>query len=659
MRYSHTFLSLIILTFFSTLALAEESSIKSVMTVDGQKIGESVYEGQAIEWKITLKDASTNNQSFNQNGMGFSFSFSSSSDPIKQPEVEMNDNFELSSLGVKRHFSSSGFDPFSNKPVENGIIYTYQLVPLKTGELQLPRLVFEINGQRLTAGGGTLTVKSPEEQDFVRMKIFARRNGQDVSDSSVYPLQSFEVVLQINVKAIPGSNQNPLSVQDSSPVHLKIPWATDKLPDGLTTPSDVSVWLGPYQSASGGFSINKIVYGGMFNQYLGVFMPNPKKVMLPDANGKETKYWQYELVRRYSARKTGTYEFGPVFFQGVLAVDSQNGKLKGGSFYASAKALSVKVIEPPTQGRPDDYINAIGQFDMEASVTPDKVKVGDPITLTLRIRGSGSFEDMTAPKLESIPAFADNFKIYESSDKLTDGQMEFSWSMRPMNDKIDQIPAITASYFNLDAGQYVQMKTKPIPLTVEKGSALLMAPSKNPNAENGSSDQTWKTSQGGVHANVTDVNLLRVSSFDLMKSPSPFIWANGIVYGAFIALSVIVLLVRITKLNPAQARRRHAESVALAAIRQAKELADPDQQLDAVVKAITSYAADRQNVPSVGLTTDEVIDLLRQDGCKDENILAEARSILEMADAARFGGVNVDVNVPDKAEMIIKGLKQK
>ena len=171
----------------------------------------------------------------------------------------MNDNFELSSLGVKRHFSSSGFDPFSNKSVENGIIYTYQLVPLKTGELQLPRLVFEINGQRLTAGGGTLTVKSPEEQDFVKMKIFARRNGQDVSDSSVYPLQSFEVVLQINVKAIPGSNQNPLSVQER-PVSLKIPWADDKLPDGLTTPSDVSVWLGPYQSSSGGFSINKIVY---------------------------------------------------------------------------------------------------------------------------------------------------------------------------------------------------------------------------------------------------------------------------------------------------------------------------------------------------------------------------------------------------------------
>ncbi|MBR5160519.1 MAG: BatD family protein, partial [Thermoguttaceae bacterium] len=599
MKFTHTFLPLIILTLCSTLALAGEPSTQSVMSIDGQKIGKSVYEGQTIDWVVTLIDA----------------------DPVK-PKVEMNDDFQLFDRG-DRPQNSTSIIIVNGKRIDNSQrkhIYTFQLVPNKTGELQLPKLVFETEGRQLTAGGGTLTVKSADAQDYIIMKILARANGKDVSEAPVYPMQNFEVVLRIWVKAIPepNSDHNPLSVQQN-PVRLKIPWAMDNLSDGLSTPSDVSVWLGTYQSSSGGFSINDFRksmsafdimddfdfgFGSVSRKpSLYTFMPKPQVVTLPDANGTETKYWQFDFVRRFTARKTGSYQFGPVNFQGDLAVGFENGRLQGEAFFATAKALTVKVVPPPEKGRPDDYINAVGLFDMTASVTPDKVKVGDPITLTLRVRGSGSFEDMTAPKLESIPAFADNFKIYESTDKLTDGQMEFSWSMRPLNDKVREIPTITASFFNVDTGQYFQMKTNPLPLKVEKGSTLLMSTPSVPNAGAGTSDQNWKTSQGGVHANVTDVNQLRESRFNLMKSPVTFLWVNGIVYGAFIALSAFILLVRMMKSSPVQIRRRHASANALSAIRQAKSLSTPADRLDAVVKAITAYAADRQNVPAAGLTT--------------------------------------------------------
>ena len=655
MKFIHTFLSLTILTLlFPMLSLAGEPSTQSAMSIDGQKIGKSVYEGQTIDWVVTLIEA----------------------DPVK-PKVEMNNDFQLIELG-DRPQNSTSIIIVNGRRIDNSQrkhIYMYQLVPNKTGDLQLPKLVFETEGRQLTAGGGTLTVKSADAQDFIIMKILARANGKDVSEAPVYPMQNFEVVLRIWVKAIPepNSSRNPLSVQQN-PVRLKIPWAMESLSDGLSTPSDVSVWLGEYQSSSGGFSINDYrkamsAFDLMddFDFGFGVrprkqsfltFMPKPKEVTLPDANGTETKYWQFDFVRRFTARKTGTYQFGPVSFQGDLAVGFENGQLQGETFFANAKALTVKVVPPPEKGRPGDYINAVGLFDMTASVTPDKVKVGDPITLTIRVRGAGSFEDMTAPKLESIPAFADNFKIYEATDKLTDGQMEFSWSMRPLNDKVREIPAITASFFNVDTGQYFQMKTNPIPLKVEKGSALLMSTPSVPNAGAGSSDQNWKTSQGGVHANVTDVNQLRESPFNLMKSPAAFIWTNGIVYGAFIALSAIILLVRMMKSSPVQVRRRHASANALSAIRQAKSLNTPADRLDAVVKAITVYAADRQNVPAAGLTTDDVIRLLRQDGCNDDNVLNDVRSILQMADAARFGGIDVSANVTEKAEEVIMKLRE-
>lgn len=650
MKYTFSIIFFLLLT-VCTQSLADPPSTKSVLKVDSVAVQGAIYEGQTIDWEVSLINA----------------------DPV-QPDIENSGDFQLVSLGDHSQ-NSTNIIIINGRKIDNSQkrhIYNFQLTPTKTGNLTLPKLIFNTEGQQVVAGGDKLIVKSVDSQDFVIMKILVQSNGKDIGNQPLYPMQNFDIVLRIWIKSIPypHSDQNPLTVQGKNPPRLKIPWAVDNLPDGLSTQSDVSVWLGPYQNNTGGFSINDFQkpvsafdfmdmdfgFESRVRKSFYTFMPTPKIVSLPDASGKETTYYQFDFIRRFKASKTGTYNFGPVNFHGSLCVEIQNNQLEGETFFANAKTLSVKVAPPPEEGRPDDYINAVGLFDMTSSATPDKVRVGDPITLTVTVRGSGSFEDMTAPKLESIPEISNNFKIYEASDKLSDGQMTFTWSMRPLNDKVREIPAITASFFNVESSQYFQMKTSPIPLTVEKGVALLMSSPEIPGSDSNALDQNWKTSQGGVHANITNLNQLRQSRFNLINSSQPFIIANSSIIGIFIALAILIFLIRIRHLNPTQARRRNAAANARSALRHINKSDSPAEQLDNIVKVITNYVADRQNVPAAGLTTDDVVRLLQHDGVDDQNALNQLRSILEIADTARFGACNVDLATLNKAEEIITGI---
>src|SRR5271155_5188084 len=46
-------------------------------------------------------------------------------------------------------------------------------------------------------------------------------------------------------------------------------------------------------------------------------------------------------------------------------------------------------IDPPIVGRPDDFSNIVGKYDIQASAEPTDVRVEEPITLRIRIIGSG------------------------------------------------------------------------------------------------------------------------------------------------------------------------------------------------------------------------------------------------------------------------------
>ena len=131
--------------------------------------------------------------------------------------------------------------------------------------------------------------------------------------------------------------------------------------------------------------------------------------------------------------------------------------------------LKIRVLPLPKLGRPKDFSGAVGSFKLTASATPQKAVVGDPISIKMRITGTGNFDRVATPVLDADKAW----KIYKSSSsfKPSDsagftGEKSFEQAVIPMNGSIKTIPPVTFSYFDTDKEKYVTLHSKTIPLTL-------------------------------------------------------------------------------------------------------------------------------------------------------------------------------------------------
>ena len=52
--------------------------------------------------------------------------------------------------------------------------------------------------------------------------------------------------------------------------------------------------------------------------------------------------------------------------------------------------ITVKPL--PSTGQPESFSGAVGQYDLEVDAKPTKLKVGDPITLTMTVQGQGNID---------------------------------------------------------------------------------------------------------------------------------------------------------------------------------------------------------------------------------------------------------------------------
>ena len=131
--------------------------------------------------------------------------------------------------------------------------------------------------------------------------------------------------------------------------------------------------------------------------------------------------------------------------------------------------LKIRVLPLPKLGRPKDFSGAVGNFKLSASATPQKAMVGDPISIKMRITGTGNFDRVSTPVLDADK----DWKTYKSSSsfKPSDsagymGEKFFEQAVIPISGSIKAIPPVTFSYFDTDKEKYVTLHSKEIPLTL-------------------------------------------------------------------------------------------------------------------------------------------------------------------------------------------------
>lgn len=146
-----------------------------------------------------------------------------------------------------------------------------------------------------------------------------------------------------------------------------------------------------------------------------------------------------------------------------------------GVYRAEGKSRRITVKALPQAGRPASFVNAIGSgFSIDVQASRTVVAVGEPIELTLRVRGDGSLTGLSLPPLGGPQALPPSqFGVSEGStagavDESANSK-RFTATVRIKSVEAKEIPPIEFSYFDPNAGEYRSVQSQPIALSVDAG----------------------------------------------------------------------------------------------------------------------------------------------------------------------------------------------
>ncbi len=148
----------------------------------------------------------------------------------------------------------------------------------------------------------------------------------------------------------------------------------------------------------------------------------------------------------------------------------QPGRPKDIEVTAPAIELDAEIL--PAEGRPVDFDGAIGKFTFEGVGTPNRVNVGEPVQMLLKVAGDGNFDRIAEPKISD----SNGWRVYDGENKFDPddelgftGTKTFTIPVAPTSRKT-QMPVFSFSFFNPETGKYQTLKTATAPLAVT-GSA--------------------------------------------------------------------------------------------------------------------------------------------------------------------------------------------
>jgi len=581
----------------------------------------------------------------------------------------------LNNCGMQAAPEMSGFEQFDVKLVSRtriqstrilngrrldriGPLYEYQLTPRMAGTLTVPGPSVEIDGKTYVGQTLTLKVSDIEDQDLVRLKM-------STDPESVYPMQPIRIRLTVAVKGLPApvSETDPLQLRRVLP-SLTIPWADDEqLDDALEPREPFSRWLGQYMDQkSYGVAINNLqkprsgiidLFGSGPRDRRVAFRPTPNIVIRQDGQGRRVEYWEYLFERTVIPQRAGSFSLGTVSIKGQFAARiNTRGNVELETVYAIARLPALIVKQPPLAGRPATFTGAIGSFTGGAEISPVEARVGDPMTLTVWLRGVGTLSETAAPDLAANAAIARDFKMYEATGETNQDTRRFTYSLRPKKDDITQFPSIPLTYFDVNQEQYVTLQTEPIPLSITAATQLAsseIAMSRHATGRGGEIDRLT----GGINANVTDLSQFRNDRVQ----PNQWFLNMGGLAGLFAAIALVTQRLKRAREDSGLQRRKSALGRARRRIEAAVDQSSREVA-DEISGALVGLVADICNLAEEGLTSADAASGLASQGVAPA-LVGQLKQVLETCDAMRYASVGTECDaLHEQAQTLFTELAQ-
>lgn len=296
---------------------------------------------------------------------------------------------------------------------------------------------------------------------------------------------------------------------------------------------------------------------------------------------------------------------------------------------------TVRVLPLPGEGRPDGFRNAVGDFSLKAKVDHATTEVNQPVTLTIELTGEGNLKTVEDPELPPLGGF----KEYQSGRRAeyASGRLRVSGTKTWEHVLIPTVPgdhtiaSLAFPFFDPDTDAYRVSTTDPVTITVLPASGTQAAVVGMPQ-------------RSVVRQIREDIQYIKPGTVYLGDQGEVLFQSTW--YLLLHILPVAAILATVLYRSHAHrlrhdagfARRRRARSTALNLLRRSREQLEQDaldQTFTGISSALYGYVADRCNLPTAGLTSPRVVELLRERGV-DEDTAALVRDCLDACDLARF-----------------------
>ena len=576
---TRSLLTLVLATAAATAVLAQSVTVQAAVERN------EVYVGEPLRFRIVV----------------------SGSDQVTAPDSAAIAGFTVRPLGAGPNNSEivTTINGRTTRQVNRGYVLNYQLTPGSPGELTIPSLTLQVDGQPQTTRAIRIRVRTPQEVEGYRLQLALEREqvwvGEPVLlttswmwDSELRPERMHSLshpLLDDAAKNGLGYEHSVPATSQSEPVRLPVAGQEVQWQRGRTR-----------------------IDGEPFTTLSFTTMLLPER---PGTHHVGSATVVFEGVAGYRSARDF---FGRTVRQPVRQ-----------RFVVPSNELTLTVKALPERGRPAEFSGLVGRFEIAAQAAPLEVKVGDPVKLTVTITGSGDLRRLRAPDLTRMSGFREFRVSADSIPTLIREQATVRHTLRALHHEVTAIPAVRISVFDAESGRYTELATEPIRITVHPTREVTLLDVEGA-AAGGTPSGPVASNREGIAHNYAGPMLLVDQRFDR--------YAFAVSPGGLLALFAAPLLLAAVHLAHAlrrYRRRPRRPGAALATLRRTVTAAGSDAGAPALLAALRSYLTDcLQPGPAVHGFAD-VGGLLRDRGV-GEAALEELRLLFASLEAARYGG---------------------
>jgi hypothetical protein len=358
----------------------------------------------------------------------------------------------------------------------------------------------------------------------------------------------------------------------------------------------------------------------------------------------EGKPYRYVILRKavLYPQKTGELTIEPLTLDVPIDVQGNTRDIFGRrrmtrvnrTISAGKRIINVKPL--PTEGRPDDFSGAVGNFNFSVSVNKTMLDANEALELKIRTKGIGNLKLFNLPFL-TLPS---SLEVYEPvrdnkvaiNIKGMNGFISDTYTIIPQYKGSYPIRPISFSYFDVTSSKYKTIISDEIVVKVQNG------PVPNQLTE--------------VNKSLSTENDLPLTNnqFKYIKTSTKFISINDLVFFKtfkfwcllsipFVFIPIIILIgnTRRKRLNDIEGRRyRIATRLAKKYLSEAKNnIGKQELFYDSLERALHNYLKAKLAIVTSEFSKEKIIELLT-DRKVEKNVVSDFEGLLKSCEFARY-----------------------